>query len=49
MGRYSESELRTLRELTALRNDIDRRMRANVARIEAAARIAPWILGRNDR
>lgn len=49
MGRYSASELRMLRELNALRAEIHRRMRENVARIEAAAQIAPWILGGKRR
>jgi hypothetical protein len=49
MGRHSESAWRTLRELSALRTEIDREMRQHVARIEQAARIAPWILGEERR
>jgi hypothetical protein len=49
MGRYSASELRTLRELNALRAEIERRMREHVAGIKEAAQIAPWIVGEGGR
>lgn len=49
IGRYSAAELRTLRELNALRTELDRRMRENLARIKAAAQIAPWIVGEEGR
>lgn len=43
LGRYSGPE-RTLQELKALRAEIDHRIGEDAARIEAAARGAPWIL-----
>jgi hypothetical protein len=49
LRRHSESAWRTLQELSALRTEIDREMRQDVARIEQAARIAPWILGEERR
>lgn len=48
-GPYSASELRTLRELNALRTEIDRRMRENLARIKAAAQVVPWLLDEEGR
>jgi hypothetical protein len=49
MGRYSAAELHMLRELNALRTEIERRIREHVTRIMEAAQVAPWILGEEGR
>jgi hypothetical protein len=49
MGRYSAAELRTLRELNALRTELERRIREHLTRIREAAEVAPWILGEEGR
>lgn len=49
LGRYSAAELRMLRELKALRAELDRRMREHLARIREAAQLVPWIVGDEGR
>jgi hypothetical protein len=49
IGRYSAAELRRLRELNALRTELDRRMRQNLALIKSAAGVAPWMVEAEGR
>jgi hypothetical protein len=49
MGRYSAAETRTLRELNALRTELERRIDEHLTRIREAAQVAPWILGEEGR